>query len=117
MSFQMLAVAVGWQIYRLTGSAFDLGLVGLAQFLPMVCLTLFVGHVADRFDRPRIVAVCMAIQSLAALGLTAGVLGGWLTRELVFTLVVIGAAARAFESPTNATLLPALVPREAPTAG
>jgi MFS family permease len=112
MSFQMLAVAVGWQIYHLTGSAFDLGLIGLAQFLPMVCLTLFVGQVADRFDRPRIVAVCMAIESLAALGLAAGVLGGWLTREMVYGLVVVGAAARAFESPTNATLLPALVPRE-----
>ena len=112
MSFQMLAVVVGWQVYRMTGSALDLGLIGLAQFLPMVFLTLFVGHVADRFDRARIVAICMAIESLAALGLTAGLLGGWLTREMIFGFVVMGAAARAFESPTSATLLPALVPRD-----
>ena len=112
MSFQMLAVAVGWQIYHLTGRAFDLGLIGLAQFLPMVCLTLFVGQIADRYDRRKIVALCMAIESLAALTLAWGVFGGWITREMVYVLVVIGAAARAFESPTSATLLPALVPRE-----
>ncbi|HTJ94876.1 MAG TPA: MFS transporter [Pararobbsia sp.] len=112
MSFQMLAVAVGWHIYRLTGSAFDLGLIGLAQFLPMVCLTLVVGHIADRYDRRKIVALCMAIESLAALVLAFGVFGGWITREVMYVLVVIGAAARAFESPTSATLLPALVSRE-----
>lgn len=112
MSFQMLAVAVGWQIYHLTGSAFDLGLIGLAQFLPMVCLTLFVGQIADRYDRRKIVGLCMAIESLAALLLAWGVFDGWITREWVYILVVIGAAARAFESPTSATLLPALVSRE-----
>lgn len=112
MSFQMLAVAVGWQIYHLTGSAFDLGLIGLAQFLPMVCLTLFVGQIADRYDRRKIVALCMAIESLAALLLAFGVFGGWITREMIYVLVVIGAAARAFESPTSATLLPALVSRD-----
>ena len=47
----MQAVAVGWQVYTLTGSAFDLGLVGLAQFLPMILLTLLVGQAADRYDR------------------------------------------------------------------
>ena len=50
LSFHMLVVAVGWQLYELTGSAFDLGLLGLAQFAPMLVLTLYVGHVADRDD-------------------------------------------------------------------
>ena len=54
----MQAVAVGWQIYALTHSAFQLGMVGLAQFLPMVMLNLVVGHFADRHDRRRIVSVC-----------------------------------------------------------
>jgi MFS family permease len=50
LSFHMLVVAVGWQLYELTGSALDLGLLALAQFAPMLLLTLFVGHVADRYD-------------------------------------------------------------------
>jgi MFS family permease len=111
VAFQMLSVAVGWQIYQLTHSAFDLGLVGLAQFLPMICLTLVVGHVADRFDRRRVAAVCMLIECGAAAGLTAGMWFGWLTRDWIYLLVLAGAAARAFESTTIAALLPALVDR------
>ena len=58
MGFQMVGVAVGWQLYTLTGSALDLGLVGLVQFLPMILLTLVVGQVADRCDRRRLVVPC-----------------------------------------------------------
>ncbi|SDV46418.1 Transmembrane secretion effector [Chitinasiproducens palmae] len=115
----MLSVAVGWQIYHLTGSAYALGLVGLAQFLPMVCLTLVVGHVADRFDRRRIVAVCMGIESLAAFGLAAvvavslaGALSASFAVPAVYALIIVNGAARAFEAPTSATLVPALTPRE-----
>ena len=64
---QMLMVAVGWQMYDLTGSAWDLGLVGLLQFLPALLLVLIAGHVVDRFDRARIVALCMLAQTLIAL--------------------------------------------------
>lgn len=113
LSFQMLSVAVGWQIYHLTGSAFALGLVGLCQFLPMVALTLLVGHVADRFDRRRIVAVCMAIEALCAALLAIGVITQLLTLPAIYVLIVLGGCARAFESPTIATLIPALVPRSA----
>ena len=56
-AYQMQTVAVGWQVYTLTGSPLDLGLVGLAQFLPSVALVLVVGHVADRYDRRRIVGL------------------------------------------------------------
>src|SRR4051812_4615933 len=58
IAFQLQGVAVGWQIYALTHSAFALGMVGLVQFLPMLGLTLVVGHVADRYDRRRIIALC-----------------------------------------------------------
>ena len=61
----MLTVAVGWQIYALTGSALDLGLVGLVQFLPAVALVLIVGHIADRFDRRRVLCACQLV-ALAA---------------------------------------------------
>ena len=66
---QMLMVAVGWQMYELTGSAWDLGLVGLYQFLPALLLWVPAGHVADRYHRGRIVAACLAMQSLAAVAL------------------------------------------------
>jgi hypothetical protein len=55
MGYQMLALTIGWQIYELTNSALDLGLVGLIQFVPAVVLTLLIGHVADRYDRRLIV--------------------------------------------------------------
>jgi MFS family permease len=65
--FQILTVAIGWQVYALTGSALDLGLVGLLQFLPRVLLVLVTGAVSDRFDRRRVVAISLFIQMLAAL--------------------------------------------------
>ena len=55
MGYQMLALTIGWQIYELTNSALDLGLVGLIQFVPAVVLTLLIGHTADRYDRRLIV--------------------------------------------------------------
>lgn len=111
LSFQMLAVAIGWQMYALTHSAFALGLVGLAQFLPMFALTLVVGHVADRYDRRRIIAVCQTIEALAAGVLLLGTLGGWLSASSIYALAACVGAARAFETPSVASLLPAVVPR------
>ncbi|TAL94856.1 MAG: MFS transporter [Paraburkholderia sp.] len=111
ISFQMLAVAIGWHIYAITHSAFALGLVGLAQFLPMFALTLVVGHVADRYDRRRIAAVCQALEALAAAVFLAGTLGGWLTAPVIYVLAALVGAMRAFESPSISSLLPSVVPR------
>jgi MFS family permease len=72
---QMLMVAVGWQMYDLTGSAWDLGLVGLYQFVPALLLTLVAGHVADRVHRGRIIAACFAGQALVAMMLVAATQG------------------------------------------
>ena len=60
---QMLLVAVSWHLYDITGSAWDLGLVGLFQFLPALLMTLPAGHLADRLHRGRIFAACMAVQA------------------------------------------------------
>ncbi|MGF6569683.1 MFS family permease [Paraburkholderia sp. GAS333] len=111
LSFQMLAVAMGWHIYALTHSAFALGLVGLAQFLPMFALTLVVGHVADTFDRRRIAAICQGLESVAALLFAVGTFGGWISAPMIYVLAACVGAARAFESPAVASLLPAVVPR------
>jgi MFS family permease len=112
LSFQMLAVAIGWHIYALTHSPFALGLVGLAQFVPMFALTLVVGHFADRYDRRRIAAVCQAIEGAAALVFAASTFGGWLDAPLIYLLAAGVGAARAFESPAISSLLPGVVPRE-----
>lgn len=111
LSFQMLMVAIGWQLYLLTGSALDLGLVGLAQFLPLLTLTPIAGHAADRFPRQRIVALCQLANAGSAAVLLAGTMGGWLSREAILAVVAAIGASRTFEVPTTAALLPTLVDR------
>ena len=110
LAFQMQAVAVGWQGYELTRSAFYLGLVGLAQFLPMFLLTLAVGQVADRYDRRRVAGVCQLLEGLAAGTLAIGSASGWLGPESLLAMVFVVGAARAFEGPTMQALVPGLVP-------
>ncbi|MGE5247679.1 MAG: MFS transporter [Verrucomicrobiota bacterium] len=111
IAFQAQAVAVGWQVYALTGSAIYLGLVGLAQFLPMFFLTLVVGHVADRYDRRVIAAACQAAEAVAAGVLAAGSSGGWLDSRGVLAVVFFIGTARAFEMPSMHALVPNLVPQ------
>ncbi len=108
---QMIAVAVGWQIYAITGSVFYLGLVGLAQFLPMFLLTLAVGHAADRYNRRIIVCMSQAVQAAGIAVLAAGSFMGWLNKESILAIVFIFGAARSFEGPTMQALLPGLVPQ------
>jgi MFS family permease len=105
----MLAVAVGWQIYALTGSPFYLGLVGLAQFLPMFLLTLVVGQVADRYDRRLVIRVCQFVEGAGVAVLAAGSFSGRLGGEAILGIVFVVGAARAFEIPTMQALLPNLV--------
>ncbi len=112
VAFQMLGVAVGWQMYALTGSAWYLGLVGLAQFLPMFMLTLVVGHVADRYDRRSVARVCQTIEGLAAGALALGSFSGWQSKESILAIVFVVGAARAFEYPTMHALVPGVVPAE-----
>ena len=107
---QMLMVALGWQIYDITSSAWDLGLVGLFQFVPALLLTLPAGHVADRVHRGRIFAACMLMQGAAALLLAAASHGGFATRELILAISVVLGVVRAFQMPAQQALGPLLVP-------
>ena len=112
IAIQMQAVAVGWQVYDLTQNPLDLGLVGLAQFLPALVLVLFAGHVADRYDRTLVLRICFAIEGLAIALLAFATAGGWITRELILATVVVLGAARSFEAPALSSLLPNVVPAE-----
>ena len=71
-SYQIGTVAVGWQVYAMTKSAFALGMVGLVQFIPSALLVFAAGHVADRYDRRRVVQICQFVQALAAAFLAWG---------------------------------------------
>jgi MFS family permease len=110
-AYMMQAVAVGWQIYDLTGSALDLGLVGLVQFVPYVLLSLVVGQVADRYDRRAVIRACQIVKALTAAALAIGTLGHWLSRDAFLVILFVFGLARAFEVPTMHTLVPALVPQ------
>ncbi|GBQ55539.1 major facilitator superfamily transporter [Komagataeibacter swingsii DSM 16373] len=106
----MQAVAVGWQSYALTHSTTALALVGLAQFLPMAGLLLPAGHAADHLNRRMIVVTCQCIEALSALLMAIGALGGWTTPWMIYAMVMVFGAARAFEMPCQQTFLPSLVP-------
>ncbi len=111
-AYQVLSVAIGWQVYAITGSAFDLGLVGLVQFLPRMALVLLAGSVVDRYERRDVVAVSMALQALAAGVLVAASQGWGLQpgRALILGLSALVGACRAFDTPGMQAMLPALVP-------
>jgi len=110
MGYQMLALTIGWQVYEITNSAFDLGLVGLIQFVPAVVLTLLIGHAADRYDRRLIVRAAQSVYALAAVMITIALFTGALGRDLLFAAVFMIGTARAFELPTAHALAPSLVP-------
>lgn len=104
------AVAVGWQIYALTHSTTALALVGLAQFLPMAGLLLPAGHAADHFNRRLIAMACQCIEALSALFMAVAAFGGWTAPWMIYAMVMVFGAARAFEMPCQQTFLPSLVP-------
>src|SRR5688572_27249457 len=106
---QMLVLAVGWQIYDITNSALSLGLVGLAHFGAQFLCTLPAGHVADRYDRRRVAALCQWVQCITAVALAATNYAGWISSEIIYASVVITGVAQTFQNPAMRSLLPSLV--------
>jgi len=112
VSSLMLGVAVGWHVYELTGSAFALGMVGLAQFVPALLLALPGGLAADRFERRTILLLGFFLQImvavlLLAVSLVPGARAGW-----IFPVVALIGVGQAFMGPASQSLVPFLVPRE-----
>lgn len=108
-AYQMLNVAIGWQMYDITGSALSLGLVGLAQFIPQLLLTLAAGQAADHFDRRIIARACQMIECAMTAVLAAGSIFHFTDQHLLYLGAFVLGAARAFEMPTLQALLPELV--------
>ena len=98
-SSQIGIVAIGWQVYDLTGSAFELGMVGLVQFLPTALLVFLAGNVADRYERKRILQVCQLAEALTALFLAWGAYAGWLTVVDIFIAVAGAGNGRRVRKP------------------
>ena len=109
---QMLMVAVAWQMYDITSSAWDLGLVGLFQFVPALLMALPAGHLVDRLHRGRIFAACMATQAAIALLLVTATQGDFATRGLILLVSVVLGVTRAFQMPAQQALTPQLVPQQ-----
>jgi MFS family permease len=112
LSWQMIGVAVGWQVYQLTREPLHLGLVGLAQFLPFVALVLPAGQIADRHDR-RIVLICAyAVEALSVALLLWFTLSSIQSIWPVLAAMALFGAGRAFWMPTGQAVTPNLVPPE-----
>ena len=111
VALQVQHVAVGWQVYHLTSRPLDLGLVGLAQFVPAALLSMFAGHTADRFDRRGILLACNAAYGVLALALAFYAHTGRTSVWPIYGVLMLLGAARAFAGPAGQALLPDVVPQ------
>jgi MFS family permease len=110
---EMQSVAVAWQIYEITRRPLDLGLVGLAQFLPGILLFLVSGHTADRLDRRRLLIACYAgFSACSLLLLLYSIFLAGQSAYLIYLVLVLVGTVRAFNGPVTRALLPLLVPEE-----
>jgi MFS family permease len=112
VAVEMQSVAVGWQVYEITKRPLDLGLVGLAQFLPGILFFLAAGHAADRFDRRRLLMTCYAGFALCSGLLLAIAWRGARSVYPIFVVLVMLGVVRSFNGPVSRALLPSLVPEE-----
>lgn len=111
-AIQIISVAVGWQIYDLTRDPFNLGLIGLFQFLPSLVLILVTGAAADRYNRRMIMGICMVVSTLCATALLVLTVTGLFSPWPVYAILVVFGIERAFLAPASQSLAPNLVPVE-----
>lgn len=106
------SVAVAWQVYSITHRALDLGYTGLALFLPGLIFLLPAGHVADRFDRRRVILICYSVQVVCTLTLLAFAHEGMRSVLPIYAVLFVMGMGRAFSSPAASALIPHLVPEK-----
>jgi Transmembrane secretion effector len=110
LGFQMVSVAIAWQIYAISGRALDLGLIRLVQFIPSLLLVLPAGHVADQFDRRRTELWGHCVEWLAIVVLAVLTVSNHAHELSILGLLFVLSVAKAFEFPALHSMLPALVP-------
>src|SRR5262245_49948116 len=111
-STQIVSVAVGWQVYDLTRDPFDLGLVGIVQFLPALLLVLVTGAASDRFGRRLIMGLSTGVEALCAVALLLFTFHGLTSVGPIFAVLAVFGVARAFLGPAAASVVANLVPKE-----
>jgi len=111
LAVEMSFVAIGWQVYAVRSNPLDLGLVGLAMFIPLPLLALPAGHLADRFPRRTILAVATAIDTAVMLGLLAVTRAGASHTWPFFVLAFGTGVASAVGAPASRAMTPSLVPK------
>ncbi len=109
-SQQMLSIVVAWDLYQATRSPVVLGNVGLVQIVPVLLLTFAAGHVADHFDRRRILILTQA--AVAGIGFVLAFSASWRGVTLIYSCLFLASVARAFQWPTSSSMLPHVVPPE-----
>jgi MFS family permease len=108
----MQSVAVGWQVYELTRRPLDLGLIGLAQFMPGICLFLLAGHVADWIPRQRILQTCYVCFAVCSLLLLAFAVHSVSSALPIYAVILMNGIVRAFNAPASQAFVPLLVPQQ-----
>ena len=111
-AFQMMSVAIAWEVWDLSKSALSLGMIGLAQFAPKIIFMPFAGNLADRVDRRKILALSIAVQGACMLALAVRPYGGEILLPMIYIFTLVIGAARTYEMPATQALLPALVPSQ-----
>ena len=114
-----MVIVIGWQVYDIARetmsireAAFQLGLIGLVQFVPLFVLTPISGWTADRLDRRYIARAVVSLEMLCALILFLATWGGFISLPILFGVAALLGVARAFAGPALGALAPNLVPRE-----
>jgi MFS family permease len=111
-AYQIITVAIQWEIYQLTNSALHLGLIGLVMFIPVIAGTFVIGHVADHYDRRAVIRICQISKAFGAVILLVAGYTGYLSVPLIYLVVFIVGTGRAFEGPTLHTIVPSIMPQE-----
>ena len=108
---QMHAAALSWQVYQMTGSAVQLGLLGLIRAIAVMSTSLLGGAVADAFNRRRVLLVTQAMLMLLSAAIAVVTMSGSVTIWFLYVIAALAAATSAFDGPARAALIPGLVPR------
>ena len=109
---QMQVVAIAWQVYEITRNPVSLGLIGVANFLPIILFSLVGGLVADKVDRKKLLAIAQVAQLILAVVLFSLTLSHVIAPWMIYLILVLVATAQSFSIPVRQSVIPHLVPKE-----
>jgi MFS family permease len=110
--YQIISVAIQWEIYRITDSAFLLGMIGFVLWIPVIVGTFVIGHVADHYDRRAVIRICQISKAAGAGILLLAAYFDFMSVALIYAVVLFVGTGRAFEGPTLHTIPPSIMPQE-----